>query len=853
MSLSNRKRNAVYLSGAMASLALMGCNSPSQETSNDSVSDANSSWVANVEVANPSNFARVDQSTYVSFYDLGLSTATSHQLIVAQGDNAIASQAIDKDFDGKPDGLLFIDDYTAAQIKTYVISKRSSNAENGEVETSNVQNGKKRTQAEIARKVGGEWVQHKRYPDKDVKEYSGGSFENIDVIETPDYYTDHSYWLRYEGPGIESDKVGYRVYLDWRNGFDIFGKTTQDPVLHKIGQDGYDSYHEMQPWGMDILKVGSSLGSGGFGLWHKDKLTRVTDTEQRNARILSNGELYSSFAIDYLGWSTDIGKRDVTANIAMQAGSRLAQVQLDISEPVKHLAADIVKHKNTELIQGNVDITGKAYSYIASWGPQSLDGKMLGMAIFFKKEYLEEVTTDKHNYLAVLSPKGAPKVYNDKPQQLDYFFSAVWQGESGIDNKADFVTYLEQETERLTVQPRLRITTKASKELVSKPLTAEDALSWSVKLANSELARKGYTYNAEGWDVHRRRLPKFEYDIIGLYPHTLNRLADVTGDEKYREALSKITGSFIKDDGKITRYKAANHSVDNIAPGRAVLALYQQTKNEKYRLAAKALWDSLKKHPKTSEGAFWHKKKYEHQLWLDGVYMAMPFLAEYALMFEQGEARHHALEEVAKEFELTKKYLQDPATGFYYHGWDEAKAQDWADKNTGLSPEFWGRGVGWLAMAIIDVLELIPESDTELRQPIIQMAQEMAVALQNSVDDETGTWWQVMDKPGAVGNYRESSATAMFTYFLASAVDKGYIEPSYKALAEKSYQGMLKEFVLVHENGEISIKNICYVAGLGFGRDGSYDYYMSEPVWENDPKGTVPFMLAGIAVHEMLK
>ncbi len=798
-------------------------------------------WIASADIHNPSNFDRSDEGIYVSFYDLGIKTDNVQNIAVSLNGQVVESELVDKDFDGSKDGVLAVLDMQAGQnVKLeYYFSAAATSVS-------------KRTQAEVATKVGGQWVQHSRYPDKPLKEYQGGQFQNTDAVETPQYYTDHSYWIRYEGPGIESDKIGYRVYLDWRNGFDIFGKLTEEPVLHKVGLDGYASYHEMQPWGMDLLKVGSSLGSGGFGLWHNNKVTRVSETSGRNVKVISNGNLHSAFAIDYLGWQHELGTQDVTANIAMQAGSHLAQVRLDINTASGAIATGIVKHKNTEFIKGSTDITGKAYSYIASWGPQSLDGKHLGMAIFFKKEYLDETRVGEKNYLAILNPKGKPKAYNQDRQQLDYYFSAVWQAQSGINTKKAFIEYLEQQAERLTVQPRIRLKTKRAEQAKSKPLTAKYALQWSTKLADSEINRKGFTYKVDGWDLNRRRLPKFEYDIVGLYPHTLNRLANVTGNDKYRETLFNSTASFINQDGSITRYKSQNHSVDNIAPGRAVLALYKQTKEQKYQVAAKRLRDSLYDHPKTSEGAFWHKKKYDHQLWLDGVYMAMPFLAEYALMFEQGDDLQHSLQEVAKEFELTRKYLKDPQTGYYYHGWDEKKRQKWANPDTGVSAEFWGRGMGWLAMAIVDVLDIIPEHYHDIRQPIMALAKEVAVALQNSQDPETGTWWQVMDKPNDLGNYRESSATGMFVYFLATAVDKGYIDANYQQVAMKGFQGLIDEFTLVHENGETSLKNTCYVAGLGFGRDGSYQYYMSEPQATNDPKGTVPYMLAGIAVHEML-
>ncbi len=160
--------------------------------------------------------------------------------------------------------------------------------------------------------------------------------------------------------------------------------------------------------------------------------------------------------------------------------------------------------------------------------------------------------------------------------------------------------------------------------------------------------------------------------------------------------------------------------------------------------------------------------------------------------------------------------------------------------------------MGWLAMAIVDVLDYIPEENTEQRQLLIKLSKEIAADIIAVQDEETGTWWQIINKPEAVGNYQESSASAMFTYFLAKSVNKGYINSDYKEYALKAYQGILDNFTLVHANGEVSMTQQCYVAGLGFGRDGSYQYYMQEPVFNNDHKGNVPFIIAGLEIYQLL-
>ncbi|NQZ90054.1 MAG: glycoside hydrolase family 88 protein [Colwellia sp.] len=806
--------------------------------------------VAQLKVTNPSKFGRESQAIYTSFYDLGLSNVGQHtkKLQVNNSHGIVNSQYVDQDHDGALDGLLFLTDLHAGQSLTFSIdySNNSHSPAHSPAPSS------KLTQAEISHKVGGQWVTHtkppKHKPANEFKEYVGGHFENVNELTPPAHYTDHSNWIRYEGPGIESDKVGYRIYLDWRNGFDIFGKTTRKPALQNVGLDGYESYHHMQDWGMDILKVGSSLGAGGFGLWHDNKLSLVNNVDSWQAKILADGDLQSTVQINYKNWKNTVNNQNISVNISMNGGSRLAKVKVKLQQNLPTMAAGVVKHKNTEFIQGNTNITNKAYSYIASWGKQSLDGSYLGMAIFFQKGQLAKITEDNKNYLAILKPTG-----KSNQQHLDYYFAASWQPESGISTKAAFIDYLNQEAEKLTILPRIELSTRLSQQAKQGTITAKKALAWSKKLADSELNRKVFSYTYNGWDVHRKRKPKFEYDIIGLLPMSYDKLFQLTGENKYDGIIEKITGSFINEQGEIGSYTYKSFNIDSVAPGRNLLTLYRQTGEDKYRKAAALLRKQLEQQPRTAEGAFWHKKKYTNQLWLDGVYMGLPFLAEYAMMFETGDKQAHSLDEVINEFTLTRKYLRDAKTGLYYHGWDELKQQDWADKTTGLSPEFWARGMGWLAMAVVDVLDYIPEQNSEQRQALIELSQEIAADIVKVQDVDSGTWWQIMDKPNAIGNYKESSATAMYTYFLAKAINKGYISKDFQAATLKAYQGMIDQFVLVHDNGEISMTHQCYVAGLGFGRDGTYHYYMSEPIYKNDPKGNVPFIIAGIEVHHLLK
>jgi rhamnogalacturonyl hydrolase YesR len=203
------------------------------------------------------------------------------------------------------------------------------------------------------------------------------------------------------------------------------------------------------------------------------------------------------------------------------------------------------------------------------------------------------------------------------------------------------------------------------------------------------------------------------------------------------------------------------------------------------------------------------------------------------------------IEQAVHEVSIVRSHLRDPETGLYLHAWDEARQQAWADPETGRSRYVWGRGLGWFSMALVDLLDVIPEEKTELRAPLLAMVPELAESLVQ-VQDATGTWLQIMDMPDAPGNYREASASAMFTYFLAKAVNQGFLPESYTAAAQKAYAGLVDEFVSVDADGSYHLTNICEVGGLGYGRDGSYRYYMSERVVTDDPKGLGPAIMAGL-------
>ncbi len=340
---------------------------------------------------------------------------------------------------------------------------------------------------------------------------------------------------------------------------------------------------------------------------------------------------------------------------------------------------------------------------------------------------------------------------------------------------------------------------------------------------------------------HPDRYDDWNY-VTGVMMKAFERVWRQTGDDRYYKYIERTVDRVIAEDGTIAGYEMETFNMDEINEGRALLFLYQQTKDEKYKKAAQVLRKQLSAHPRTSEGGFWHKKRYPHQMWLDGLYMGSPFYAEYGVLFEEPAA----INDVLQQFVLMEKHARDSDTGLLFHGWDESKIQDWADPETGLSECFWGRGTGWYAMALVDVLDYVPV-DHPGRQNLIGFLQILAGAVLAVQDATTGVWWQVLDKPGAAGNYLEASVSSMFVYALAKGIRKGYLDGAVLDAVRKAYRGVTDTFISSNADGTINLNSICRTAGLGYGRDGSYDYYVHrEEVVSNDGKGVGPFILASL-------
>jgi unsaturated rhamnogalacturonyl hydrolase len=329
----------------------------------------------------------------------------------------------------------------------------------------------------------------------------------------------------------------------------------------------------------------------------------------------------------------------------------------------------------------------------------------------------------------------------------------------------------------------------------------------------------------------------------------------VTGDGRLFKYVKDAVDASVDKSGTIHMYgdkpfPVDGHSMDDIEMGRSVVMLYRVTQDPRYYTAAKFLHDQMKLQPKNASGGYWHKQIYPDQMWLDGAYMSEPFMAAYARTFGQDKD----MEEVATQLLLMDAKMRDRKTGLLRHGWDESKKMGWADKRTGLSPEAWARAMGWYAMALMDVLERMPDNDPQ-RAAVKEVAQRTMAAVVKYQDADTGLWWQVMDKgkplykagaqasaKEAPGNYLETSASCMFVYALAKGVRLGVLPARLEENAARGWAGVQTHFV--KPDGTLS--GTVKVAGLGGTpyRSGTYEYYVGEAVGDNDAKGVGAYLLA---------
>jgi len=349
------------------------------------------------------------------------------------------------------------------------------------------------------------------------------------------------------------------------------------------------------------------------------------------------------------------------------------------------------------------------------------------------------------------------------------------------------------------------------------------------------------------WNIEKikqGKKPSWNY-IDGCMIKAILELYHIRKDPKYLEFADHFIDYFVKEDGSIDSYRPEEYNLDNVNAGKTLFDLYNLTGKEKYRKAIDTVYSQLKGQPRTSTGNFWHKMIYPNQVWLDGLYMAQPFYMQYELTYNDGKNCQDSYNQFMNVYGL----MRDLRNGLYYHAYDDSRESFWCDPVTGLSDNFWLRAMGWYAMALIDTAEIMPDSLKEEKENLLKNYRELIDAMLPYQDKESGMWYQVVNRGGISPNYLETSGSAIFAYAIMKSVRLGFLDPSYFAYGKKAFDGICRTY-LSEKDGELQLGGICLVAGLGNKemREGTFEYYMREPVVMNDAKGVAPLILAYVEI-----
>ncbi|MCF0193414.1 MAG: glycoside hydrolase family 88 protein, partial [Prevotella sp.] len=385
------------------------------------------------------------------------------------------------------------------------------------------------------------------------------------------------------------------------------------------------------------------------------------------------------------------------------------------------------------------------------------------------------------------------------------------------------------------------------KVVLDKPTYAH----YSEWMTHSEMARVNHPYMLDF-----AKKPKWSY-VMGIEMEgmldTYLTYKDNAKNSDIITYLHEYAKEMINDKGDIQGYKIEDYNLDQIRTGKYILRMEQLFPEAKNKLACDLLWSQLQNQPRTKQGVWFHKAIYANQVWLDGIFMGLPFYCNYATVYLPVKKANKIYDDAVKQVTTTDKFTFDEKTQLWKHAWDEKHSIFWANKETGLSQHTWARAQGWYAMALVEILDAMPQ-DYAKRQEVIDL---LAKVLKNTVayqDKKSGVWYDVLDV-NSPKNYLEATASSMFAYCLLKAARLGYVDDDMKQAGIKAYKGIINEFIKINDDKTISLTNCCSVSGLGPEsnpkRDGSFEYYMSEPIRDNDAKGVGPFIWASLEMERM--
>lgn len=372
---------------------------------------------------------------------------------------------------------------------------------------------------------------------------------------------------------------------------------------------------------------------------------------------------------------------------------------------------------------------------------------------------------------------------------------------------------------------------------------------YSVRMIRSEMQRNPDATYLDG----RNGVRKWNY-TTGLELKSFMDAADRYDLPEVVAYVKEWADTMATEKGEVFGYKKSNYNVDHICPARIYFDLHDMygDQDKRYRRVTRMIREQIDSQPRTQSGEFWHKQIYPNQVWLDGFYMALPFYAEYTKRYAPKEQRDSLFADIVHQFVAGAENTYDPATGLFRHAWDESKSMFWCDPQTGLSAHAWGRATGWYAIALVEVLDYLPEDHPGYKTLIGQLNYFVEV-LPKWADPKTGMWYQVLDCPDRKGNYQEATCSIMFTYAFLKGLRKGYIDDSHADYIKGLYQKFIDRFIKENPDGTISMTDCCAVGGLGGKqmRKGDFDYYLSEPIIDNDCKGVGPFIWASLEWEAM--
>jgi unsaturated rhamnogalacturonyl hydrolase len=370
----------------------------------------------------------------------------------------------------------------------------------------------------------------------------------------------------------------------------------------------------------------------------------------------------------------------------------------------------------------------------------------------------------------------------------------------------------------------------------AKSADRDAVYAWPIRIATSVRALYPTAKDLGGWNYTE-----------GIIADALCRIAARTGRDDDYTYVRQFLDRFVAADGTMDakEYPFELYSLDKIRPATSLLWIYDRTKDERYMTAARYVATQLEKQPRTSDGGYWHRSVYPNQMWLDGIYMA----DVYSVQFGAKTGQPKYFDEAIKQITLIHRHTHDATTGLYYHGWDETKTRPWANRDTGASPEFWARAIGWYSMAMADVMDNLPAGHPG-RKTVLPIFQALCRSLVTFQDRDTGMWWQIMDKPTAPKNYVETSASLMFAYAMARGAQRGWLPPEFLGHALRATRGILNHQVDLLPGNRMDIQGTVQVGSLG-GNGGFYDYYVTVPLVTNDQKGIGAFMFLSLALSEI--